>query len=146
MCMTYEKCIEVHWRMFCASSSNLSLSLWLLTLRENVLPLACQRCYAKMCWSASQEVWYFNSASVAYGPLSLSLSLSVHDLQEISYHLHVQDSLQKRCAEICCTTLGSSMKLQWFVARMLLSPLQICWGTTNAQSKVRRQWKLAKRQ
>jgi hypothetical protein len=145
--MTYEKCIEVHWRMFFSFKLK-SLSPWFLTLREMSYPLACKRCYAKMCWSASQEVSYFNSASVAYGLLSLSARSARNILS-----LACTGWCTKKCIEICCTMFGSSMKLQWFLACMLLSPLQICWGTTNAnllgyrqRTKVRRWWKLAKRE
>ncbi len=105
---------KVHWSTLedVLSFKLKSLSPWLLTPRENVLPLACQRCYAKMCWSASQEVWYFNSASVAYGPLSLS----VHDLQEMSYHLHVQYGVQKSVLKY----VAHRLVLQWSYSDFLL--------------------------
>jgi hypothetical protein len=56
------------------------------------------------------------SISGLWASLSLSLSLSVHDLQEISYHLHVQDSLQKSVLKY----VARHLVLQWSYSDLLL--------------------------
>jgi hypothetical protein len=78
MYMTYEKCIEVHWRMFCPSNSNLSLHGY-LTLREMSYHL-----HVKDVMQKCVEVHYKRFGTSTQHQWLMGLSLSLYDLQEIS--------------------------------------------------------------
>ncbi len=80
------------------------------------------------------EVYYksFGTSTQHQWLMGLSLSFSARSARNVLLFART-GWCTKKCAEIRCRTFGSSMKLQWFLACMLLSPLQICWGTTNVQ-------------